>query len=43
MPMAVGHPEITNTWRTDKDEWGRIFKDGMNIDGKVKQLDDIKK
>ena len=43
MPIAVGHPKITNAWRTGIDEWGRIFKHGMYIDGKVKQTIDIEK
>lgn len=43
MPIAVRHPKSTNAWRTGTDEWGRIFKDGMYIDGKVKKLDDIEK
>jgi uroporphyrinogen decarboxylase len=43
MPIAVGHPKSTNAWRTGTDEWGRVFKDGMFIDGKVKKLDDIEK
>ncbi len=38
-PVAVGHPKSTNAWKTGTDEWGRIFKNGMYIDGKVKRLD----
>ncbi|MBD3254645.1 MAG: hypothetical protein GF383_06105 [Candidatus Lokiarchaeota archaeon] len=36
-PVAVGHPKSTNAWRTGTDEWGRIFKNGIYIDGKVKK------
>jgi len=43
MPIAVRHPKSTNAWRTGTDEWGRVFKEGMYIDGKVKKLDDIEK
>jgi len=41
MPIAIKHPKSTNAWRTGTDEWGRVFKKGMYIDGKVKKLDDI--
>ncbi len=39
LPVAVGHPKSTNAWRTGTDEWGRVFKDGLYIDGKVKKME----
>jgi uroporphyrinogen decarboxylase len=41
IPIALGHPKTTNAWQTGTDEWGRIFKDGMFIGGKVKSIDDL--
>ncbi len=41
MPIAVGHPKSTNAWRTGIDEFGRIFKNGMYIGGKVKNVKDL--
>jgi uroporphyrinogen decarboxylase len=42
-PVAVGHPKITNAWRTGIDEWGRVFKNGWYVRGMVQSIDDLEK
>ena len=41
MPIAIGHPKSTNAWRTGTDQWGRIFKDGYFMGGKVRTESDL--
>ena len=36
-------PEASNAWKSGVDEWGRIWQDGMYVDGVVATKDDLRR
>jgi uroporphyrinogen decarboxylase len=42
MMPSVNPPE-SNAWRNGVDEWGRVWKDGMFVDGVVDTVEDLEK
>lgn len=41
--MPTSNPPGSNAWRDGEDEWGRVWKNGMFVNGLVKTWSDIKK
>ena len=41
--IPTRNPEESNSWRTGIDEWGRVWKDGMYMDGVVNTMADLEK